>query len=178
VAASLAEYGWRQLIVVDPDGVIVVGHTRLLAAKRLSLTEVPVHVATDLTTQQIKAYRMADNRTAEESSWDLELLPLEIAELADLGYDLGVLGFNADELATLSFTPTEGLADPDEVPDVPEEAITKLGDLWLLGDHRLLCGDATKAVDVERLMDGRCAGLMATDPPYLVNYDGGHHPDT
>jgi DNA modification methylase len=178
VAASIAEYGWRQLIVVDPDGVIVVGHTRLLAAKRLGLTEVPVHVATDLTTQQIKAYRLADNRTAEESSWDLELLPLEIAELADLGYDLGVLGFNADELAKLTFTPTEGLTDPDEVPEPADEAVTQRGDLWLLGEHCLLCGDATKAADVGRLMDGRRAGLMATDPPYLVDYDGGHHPDT
>ena len=162
VAASIAEYGWRQLIVVDPDGVIVVGHTRLLAAKRLGLTEVPVYVATDLTTQQIKAYRLADNRTAEESSWDLELLPLEIAELADLGYDLDVLGFNADELAKLAFTPTEGLTDPDEVPEPADEAVTQRGDLWLLGEHRLLCGDATKAADVERLMDGRRAGLMAS----------------
>lgn len=178
VAASLAEYGWRQPIVVDIQGVIVVGHTRLLAAKRLGLVQVPVHVASDLTPQQIKAYRLADNRTAEETSWDLELLPLEISELADLGYDLGVLGFNSDELARLSFTPTEGLTDPDEVPEVPDEPITKPGDLITLGDHRLLCGDATSAADVARLMDGRRAGLMATDPPYLVDYDGGHHPDT
>jgi DNA modification methylase len=178
VAASLTEYGWRQPIVVDFQGVIIAGHTRLLAAKRLGLPQVPIHVATDLSPQQVKAYRLADNRTAEESSWDLELLPLEITELADLGYDLRVLGFDPDELAKLTFTPSEGLTDPDEVPEAPAEAITKPGELIILGDHRLLCGDATSAVDVARLMDGRRAALMATDPPYLVDYDGGHHPDT
>ena len=125
VAASLAEYGWRQPIVVDAQGVIVVGHTRLLAAKRLGLDQVPVHVATDLTPQQIKAYRLADNRTAEETSWDLELLPLEIAELADLGYDLGVLGFDTNELVKLGYAATEGLTDPDEVPEAPAEPITR-----------------------------------------------------
>jgi DNA modification methylase len=178
VAASLAEYGWRQPIVVDAGGVIVVGHTRLLAAMRLGLEHVPVHVATDLTSQQVKAYRLADNRTAEESSWDLELLPLEISELADLGYDLGPLGFNADELAKLTVSPTEGLTNPDEVPAVPEEPITQPGDLIILGDHRLLCGDATDHAEVKRVMAGERASLMATDPPYLVNYDGGHHPQT
>ncbi len=178
VAASLAEYGWRQPIVVDAQGVIVVGHTRLLAARRLGLDQVPVHVATDLTPQQIKAYRLADNRTAEETSWDLELLPLEIAELADLGYDLGVLGFDNDELVKLGFAATEGITDPDDVPEAPAEPITKAGELIILGDHRLLCGDATDAAHVSRLMNGERAALMATDPPYLVDYDGGHHPDT
>jgi len=101
VAGSLREFGFRQPIVVDEGGVVIAGHTRLLAAKRLGLTKVPVHVARDLTPQQVKAYRLADNRTAQETSWDLELLPLEIAELADLGYDLGVLGFDAEELTGL-----------------------------------------------------------------------------
>jgi DNA modification methylase len=178
VAASLAEYGWRQPIVVDADDVIVVGHTRLLAAKRLGLAQVPVHIATDLTPQQVKAYRLADNRTAEESSWDLELLPLEISELADLSYDLSLPGFNPDELAKLGYIGTEGLTDPDEVPEVPEEPITKPGELIILGNHRLLCGDATDPVQVKRLMAGQRAALMATDPPYLVNYDGGNHPQT
>ena len=178
VAASLAEYGWRQPIVVDAQGVIVVGHTRLLAARRLGMAQVPVHVATDLTPQQIKAYRLADNRTAEESSWDLELLPLEVSELADLGYDLDLLGFDADELTRLAISPAEGLTDPDEVPEAPDEPVTRPGDLIILGSHRLLCGDATDLSQVKLLMAGERASLMATDPPYLVDYDGGNHPQT
>ena len=178
MAASLAEYGWRQPIVVDPEGVIVVGHTRLLAAKRLGLAQVPVHVATDLTPQQVKAYRLADNRTAEETSWDLELLPLEIAELADLGYDLGVLGFDARRARRSAPRRPRASPTPTRCPSSPTEPITRPGDLWLLGEHRLLCGDATDAADVERLMAGERAALMATDPPYLVDYDGGNHPQT
>ena len=144
VAASLKEFGFRQPIVVDGDGVVIAGHTRLLAAKRLGLARVPVHVARDLTPQQVKAYRLADNRTAQETSWDLELLPLEISELADLGYDLDVLGFDPEELTSLLVPATVGLVDPDEVPEPPAEPITKPGDLWLLGHHRLLCGDSTE----------------------------------
>ena len=178
VAASLAEYGWRQPIVVDAQDVIIAGHTRLLAARRLSLARVPVHVATDLTPQQVKAYRLADNRTAEESSWDLELLPLEISELADLGYNLDVLGFNPNELAKLGYIGTEGLTDPDEAPEAPAQPVTKPGDLIVLGNHRLLCGDATDPAQVRRLMAGERASLMATDPPYMVDYDGGNHPQT
>src|SRR5665648_861538 len=178
VATSLKEYGWRQPIVVDAGGVIIAGHTRLLAAQRLGQSRVPVHVATDLSPEQVKAYRLADNRTAEESSWDLDLLPLEIGELSGLGYDLELLGFDGKELAKLTALPSEGLCDPDEVPEVPAEPVTQPGDLWQLGPHRLLCGDATSGADVKRLMDGRRAALMATDPPYLVDYAGGTHPPT
>lgn len=178
VAASIKEYGFRQPIVVDAGGVVVVGHTRLLAAKQLGLAKVPVHVAVDLSPAQVKAYRLADNRSAEETSWDLELLPLELEGLAELEYDLDLLGFERDELAELMTTPKEGLSDPDEVPDPPPEAITRPGDLWELGPHRLLCGDSTDPAVVKRLMSGRQASLMATDPPYLVDYDGGHHPAT
>jgi DNA modification methylase len=178
VAASLTEYGWRQPLVVDKEGVIIVGHTRLLAAQRLGLTQVPVHVAGDLTPAQAKAYRLTDNRSAQETSWDYELLPLEIGDLADADYDLDVLGFDPDELASLLAQPTAGLCDPDEVPEPPAEPISKPGDLWLLGAHRLLCGDATKAKDVRRLMNGERAALMATDPPYLVDYTGGCHPQS
>jgi DNA modification methylase len=178
VAASLREYGWRQPIVVDREGVIVVGRTRLLAAQRLGLTQVPVHVASDLSPTQIKAYRLADNRSAQESSWDYELLPLEIGELAALDYELDVLGFDPDEVAAIMATPTSGLSDPDEVLAPPAEPRTRAGDLWLLGEHRLLCGDATDAEQVKRLMAGRRACLMATDPPYLVDYSGGNHPPT
>jgi len=178
VATSIKEYGFRQPIVVDAGGVVIAGHTRLLAAKHLGLEQVPVHVALDLSPAQVKAYRLADNRSAEETSWDLELLPLELEGLVELEYDLDLLGFEADELSLLMTTPKEGLTDPDEVRDPPPESITRPGDLWELGPHRLLCGDATKAGDVRRLMMGQRAVLMATDPPYLVDYDGGHHPAT
>ena len=177
-AASITEYGFRQPIVVDAGGVIVAGHTRLLAAKQLGLEQVPVLVAADLSPAQVKAYRLADNRTNEETSWDLELLPLELEGLIELEYDLELLGFDEDELTRIMARPNEGLTDPDLVPEPPLEPITKSGDLWQLGRYRLLCGDATKAGDVRRLMDGKRATLMATDPPYLVDYDGGHHPAT
>jgi DNA modification methylase len=178
VASSIREFGFQQAIVVDAGGVVIAGHTRLLAAKQLGLPTVPVHVATDLSPAQVKAYRLADNRSAEETSWDLELLPLELEGLLELEYDLDLLGFEADELSLLMTTAKEGLTDPDAVPDPPAEPITRPGDLWEMGPHRLLCGDATKAKDVKRLMNGQRATLMATDPPYLVDYDGGHHPAT
>ena len=111
--------------MVDEEGVIIAGHTRLLAAQRLGLEQVPVHVATDLTPAQVKAYRLADNRTAQETTWDVELLPLELAELADLEFDLALTGFDPDELAAFLAEPTEGLTDPDEVPELPEEPVTQ-----------------------------------------------------
>ena len=178
VAGSLAEFGWRQPIVVDEQGVIIAGHTRLLAAQRLGIEKVPVHVATDLSPEQVKAYRLMDNRSAQETSWDSDLLPLELAELVDLEFDLALTGFEPDELAAFLAEPTEGLTDPDLVPKIPEEPVSKPGDLYLLGQHRLLCGDATNPDDVQRLMAGKRASLMATDPPYLVDYSGGQHPAT
>lgn len=179
VAASLAEFGWRQPIVVDAGGVVIVGHTRLLAAQSLSESQVPVHVAGGLSEAQAKAYRLADNRTAAENSWDLELLPLEIADLQLLDSDLALLGFDPDELAALATpAPSPGLTDPDEIPPLPEEPVSRPGDLWLLGQHKLVCGDSTDVATVARLMAGERAALMATDPPYLVDYDGGNHPQT
>jgi DNA modification methylase len=175
VAASIREFGFRQPLVVDESGVIVVGHTRLLAAQRLGLETVPVHVARDLSPAQARAYRLADNRTNEDTSWNEELLALEIGELAALDYDIDVLGFEGSELAAL-LEPRAGKTDPDLVPEPPAEPITQPGDLYLLGKHRLLCGDATNVDDVNRLMDGKKASLMATDPPYLVDYQGGAHP--
>jgi len=129
VAGSLTEFGWRQPIVVDGDGVIIAGHTRLLAAQRLGLEQVPVHIATDLTPQQVKAYRLMDNRSAQESSWDMDLLPLELADLAEFEFDLALTGFEPDELAAILAEETEGLTDPDAVPDLPEEPLSKPGDL-------------------------------------------------
>ena len=174
VAESIRQFGFRQPIVVDEAGVIVCGHTRWKAAQKLGLAEVPVHVATDLTPEQIRAYRIADNKTNELATWDMELLPLEVAELRDAGIDWSLLGFDADDLAKL-FDAADGvkpgLTDPDEVPAPPDEATTRPGDLWLLGDHRLLCGDSGSAADVDRLLDGQPVHLVNTDPPYGVKVE-------
>ena len=169
VAASLREFGWRQPVVVDADGVIVCGHTRWKAAKKLGLEKAPVHVAKDLTPAQIKAYRLADNQTAGLSDWDFELLPIELGDLQAMDFDLGLLGFDPDELARLLGPDvSDGLTDPDDVPAPPDEAVTQPGDLWVMGDHRLLCGDSGKAEDVDRLLDGAKIQLVNTDPPYNV----------
>ncbi len=171
VARSLREFGFRQPIVVDADDVIIVGHTRWRAAKQLGLVQVPVHVVTDLTPAQVRAYRIADNQTATIAEWDMDLLPIELLALRDQDYDLGLLGFDAEELEQLMAETKEGLTDPDDVPPVPENAVTQPGDLWVLGDHRLLCGDSTKPEDVAKLLDGAEPFLMVTDPPYGVEYD-------
>jgi len=169
VARSLREFGFRQPIVVDPDGVIVAGHTRWKAAQQLGLTEVPVHVARGLTPAQLKAYRLADNRTGEIAEWDLKLLPIELADLGAMDYDLGLLAFDEDELARiLNPDGRDGLCDPDDVPELPDEAMTQPGDLWVLGEHRLLCGDSTKPDHAARLMDGSLARMMFTDPPWNI----------
>ena len=172
VAASIQEFGFRQPIVADSKGVIIVGHVRLLAAQKLGLTEVPVHVATGLTAAQVNAYRLADNRTNEEASWDMDALTLELAELKLDEFDLDLTGFNMDEIDELLAEQSEGLTDEDEAPAVQEVAITEPGDLWILGNHRLLCGDSTSIHEVERLMNGQKADLVFTDPPYNVDYEG------
>jgi len=167
VARSIREYGFRQPLVVDAEGVIICGHTRYKAAQKLGLEKVPVHVAKDLTPEQVKAYRIADNKTAELAEWNYELLPIELGELQGMNYDLGLLGFSEEELTKLLDPGVkDGMCDPDEVPEPPDEPITKRGDLWLLGDHRLLCGDAGKTEDVDRLLDGQPVHLVNTDPPY------------
>ena len=172
VAASIKEFGFRQPIVVDVHGVIICGHTRYKAAQLLGLEKVPVHVATDLSPEQIKAYRIADNQTASLAEWNYDLLPIELADLQAANFDLGLLGFDQDELARLlNGELNEGLCDPDEVPEPPDEAITKPGDLWILGDHRLLCGDSSSAEDVDRLHDGATIHLVNTDPPYNVKVE-------
>ena len=172
VAESIRRFGFRQPIVVDGDGVIVCGHTRWKAAQKLGLEQVPVHVARDLTPEQIRAYRIADNKTAELAEWNLELLPIELAELQGSGIDWSLLGFDADELARLLDPGVQlGLCDPDEVPEPPDEAITQPGDLWMLGEHRLLCGDAGSTADVDRLLDGQPIHLVNTDPPYNVRVE-------
>ena len=169
VAHSIREYGFRQPIVVDAEGVIIVGHTRWKAAQKLGMETVPVHVATDLTPTQIKAYRIADNKVAELASWDMELLPIELSDLRGMDVDLELLGFSTEELEKmLGASGTEGLTDADAVPQAPDEATTRPGDLWVMGDHRLLCGDSSKPEDVDRLLDGARIQLVNTDPPYNV----------
>lgn len=172
VVQSINEFGFRQPIVVDTDGVIIVGHTRYKAAKRMELDKVPVHVAKDMEPEAVRAYRIADNRTGENAEWDFDLLPIEIGELKSSGFDCELLGFSSDELAEL-LDPgvTQGLTDPDEVPEPPDEAVTQLGDVWILGDHRLLCGDSSKAEDVDRLLAGAKIQLVNTDPPYNVKVE-------
>ena len=172
VAASIREYGFRQPIVVDTDWVIIVGHTRWKAAQKLGLDKVPVHVAKDLTPAQIKAYRIADNQTNTLAEWDAELLPLELHDLEALDFDLSLLGFDEDDLNKwLGREVQDGLCDPDEVPEPPDEATTQPGDLWILGDHRLLCSDSSKPEDVDRLLDGVTIHLVNTDPPYNVKVE-------
>ena len=172
VAESIRRFGFRQPIVVDGDGVIVCGHTRWKAAQKLGLKQVPVHVARDLTPEQIRAYRIADNKTAELAEWNLDLLPIELAELQGAGVDWSLLGFDTDELAKLLDPGVQqGLTDPDEIPEPPDEAITQPGDLWVLGDHRLLCGDSSKPEDVDRLLGGQPIHLVNTDPPYNVRVE-------
>jgi len=172
VAKSLREFGFRQPIVIDAEGVIICGHTRWKAAQKLGLKQVPVHVATDLTPAQVKAYRLADNQTASLAEWNMDLLPLELKDLQGLNFDLDLLGFSAEELgAILAPLGNEGLTDPDAVPLPGDEAITKPGDLWILGNHRLLCGDSSKAEDVDRLLAGAPIHLANTDPPYNVKVE-------
>jgi DNA modification methylase len=172
VAASIREYGWRQPIVVDSDGVIICGHTRYKAALKLGIDQVPVHVATDLSPEKIRAYRIADNQSADLADWNYDLLPIELKELGEGGYDLGLLGFDADELAKLLDTGVnEGLTDPDDVPEPPDEAVTQPGDLWILGNHRLLCGNSSSPADLDRLLGGAVIHLCNTDPPYNVKVE-------
>ena len=170
VAMSLKEYGFRQPIVVDKDRVIVAGHTRFRASKKLGLKQVPVSIIDNLTEEQINAYRIADNRTAEESEWDSELLAMEIKDLEAKDFKLDLLGFNEDQLNDILFEEKQGLTDEDEVPEAPEEPISKLGDIWKLGNHRVMCGDSIDYEDVHKLMNNKIADLVNTDPPYGVNY--------
>jgi DNA modification methylase len=175
VAASIHEFGWRQPIVVDAQNVIVAGHTRLLAAQKLGLAEVPVHVATGLTNAQIKAYRLMDNRSHQEAAWDDELLAIELAELRDLAVDLDLTGFDGREIDALFASQSCGLTPEDDVVLPPDVPVSQAGDLWLCGDprrqHRVLCGDSTSAESVARLLDTRKPRLMVTDPPYGIELD-------
>jgi len=174
VAESLRQFGFRQPIVVDADGVIIAGHTRWKAAQKLGLAQVPVHVAAGLSDEQVRAYRIADNKPGELAEWDFEILPIEIAALAGGEIDLEALGFSGKELAQLlndSAGIAQGLTDPDAVPEPPDDPITQPGDLWVLGNHRLLCGDSGNQADLDRLLDGATIDLVNMDPPYNVKVE-------
>ncbi len=172
VVVSIREFGFRQPIVVDSEGVIVVGHTRYKAALELGMTEVPVHVATGLSPAQIQAYRIADNQTNTLSSWDVDLLSVELGSLEEQDFDLDLLGFDGDDLQKyLHPGATDGLVDPDTIPEPPEAATTQAGDLWVLGNHRLLCGDSSLPADVDRLLGGAEIHLCNSDPPYNVRVE-------
>jgi DNA modification methylase len=184
VAASIKEFGFRQPVVVDKEGVIIIGHVRRRSAKKLGLAEIPVHVAADLTPGQVKALRIMDNRSSDEVQFDFELLGPELLDLKGLGIDLSLTGFDIPELDRIMNIggPTEG---EDDVPEAPVNPVSRLGDLWLLDSgvkspngetlsHRVYCGDSTKAEDVSVVLGGVAAPfLMTTDPPYSVDLDPG-----
>jgi DNA modification methylase len=176
VAASIQEFGWRVPIVVDKDGVIICGHTRLLAAQKLGLCQAPVHVADNLTRAQVRAYRLLDNRSHEETTWDKDLLGLELLDLKGMGVDLELTGFDSNEIDDLlaDMEGGPGLTDDNAAPELSETAVSMAGDCWILGaNHRVLCGDATQIESLEKVMKSGLADLCFTDPPFNVDYRGG-----
>jgi DNA modification methylase len=174
IAASIKEFGWTNPILVDGDKGVIAGHGRLLAARKLGMAKVPTIELKDMTEAQKKAYVIADNKLALNAGWDTNFLSLELQELKDQDFDLTLLGFDDKELdALLALETTEGLTDEDSVPDTPIEPKTKLGDIYILGNHRLMCGDSTSVDSIEKLMDGDVAELVFTDPPYRMEVEGG-----
>ncbi len=169
VASSIKNFGFKVPIVIDSGNEIVAGHTRYKASQKLGLEEVPCIVADDLNENQIKAFRIADNRVAQEAEWDWDLLSLELSDIKE--FDIQDLGFDIGEMPNFE---EEKEVIEDIPPEPPENPISKLGDIWLLGRHRLMCGDSTTN-DVEKLMDGNKADMVFTDPPYGVSYTGGHN---
>jgi len=173
IAASIKEFGWTNPILVDGTNGIIAGHGRLLAARKLGQTEVPVIELAHMTESQKKAYVIADNQLAMNAGWDTSMLTLELSDLKEAGFSLDILGFDPKELDNLlEPEQVDGLTDEDAVPDVPEEPVTKLGDIYQLGNHRLMCGDSTSIDAVEKLMDGQKADMVFTDPPYNVAFNG------
>ena len=173
IAASIKEFGFTNPVLIDETGSIIAGHNRVLASRKLNLVSVPCIQLSHLTEAQKKAYIIADNKLALNAGWDDEMLAVELTDLKDIGFDLDLTGFNTDEIeALLAPVGTEGLTDEDAVPEVPEAPVTVLGDVWLLGNHRLMCGDSTSIDAVDKLMAGGGADMLLTDPPYNVAYEG------
>jgi DNA modification methylase len=172
VAESIRQFGFKIPVLVDKNGVLIAGHTRILAAKKLGMDRVPVIKVEDLSPEQVRGFRILDNQSASLSKWDFELLSIEMQGLNDSGFDINTLAFDPDMISRL-LDPgeKEGLTDPDEIPELPVEPVTRPGDIWLLGSHRLMCGDSTSERDVTLLMDNKTPVLLVTDPPYGVAYD-------
>lgn len=174
IAASIREFGFTNPVIVDDKNNIIAGHGRVLAAQKLKMTEVPCVVVTGWTEAQKKAYVIADNKLALNAGWDDKMLALEFDELQELGFDLSLTGFTGDEILALKpLEETIGLTDEDAVPEAPEQPVTIEGDIWILGDHRLMCGDSTDAGSVALLMGGEKADMVFTDPPYRMQVEGG-----
>jgi len=174
IAASIKEFGWTNPILVDGDNGVIAGHGRLLAARKLGHKEVPTIELAHMTDNQKKAYVIADNQLAMNAGWDTAILSLELADLKDQGFELDILGFDPKELDNLlEPEQVDGLTDEDAVPDVPDEPTTKPGDIYQLGNHRLMCGDSTSIDAVDKLMDGQKADMVFTDPPYRMEAEGG-----
>src|SRR5256885_14907007 len=174
MCASIREFGFKIPVLARSDGEVVDGHLRLKAARKLGITEVPVILCDEWTEAQVKAFRLMVNRSVAWADWDEELLSLELLDLKDLEFDLGLTGFEDEELARLlaAQDAAEGLTDKDAVPELPEAPISVLGDLWIVRNHKLLVGDATNEADVARLVGSDSADLVFTDPPYNVSYEG------
>ena len=173
IAASIAEFGWTNPILAGADGIVIAGHARLQAARKLGMTEVPVIVLDHLNETQRRALVLADNRLALNAGWDEAMLRVELESLQDDDFNLDVVGFSDAELEELLRDPeqvTEGQTDEDAVPETPETAVTVPGDVWRLGSHRLLCGDSTQMEAVKKVLSGGLADMVFTDPPYNVNY--------
>ena len=174
IAASIKEFGFTNPVLIDQGGGIIAGHGRVLAARKLGMSEVPCIRLGHLSEAQKRAYVIADNRLALNAGWDAEMLKVEFAELKELGFDLDLTGFSPEEIdELLAPPPTAGLTDPDEAPPVPENPSTKPGDVWVMGKHRLLCGDSTSMDDLSRLCQCLMVDMWLTDPPYNVAYEGG-----
>jgi DNA modification methylase len=173
IMGSIKEFGFTNPVLVDGDGVIIAGHGRTMAAQRLGMKEVPCLRLSHLTEAQKRAYIIADNKLALNAGWDDEMLSVELRNLRDEDFDLSLTGFDDAELAALlADAVAEGLTDEDAVPEVPEQPVTVEGDVWLLGRHRLMCGDSTSIDAVEKLMGGQKADMVFTDPPYNIDYQG------
>ena len=173
IAASIKEWGWTTPVLVDETGGIIAGHGRVMAARKLGLEEIPVMVATGWSEAQKRAYVLADNQLALNAGWDIDLLTVELNDLKDESFDLDLIGFDDKFLADIFAEKTEGLTDPDDAPAAPETPVAVLVDVWLLGKHRLVCGDSTDALAVEKALNGVKPHLMVTDPPYGVEYSAG-----
>lgn len=170
IAASIKEFGWTNPVLIDAEGGIIAGHGRIMAGRKLGITEAPCIVLDGLSEAQRRAYVIADNKLALNAGWDIDLLKIELGDLNALDFDLSLTGFDPGELGNLLAEKTEGLTDEDAVPETPARAVTVLGDVWVMGKHRVMCGDSTSIDAVDTLMDGGKADVLFTDPPYGINF--------